>query len=189
MLLARPGYGLDTDQPLLLILFHPVLQQAGEAANQTRELLQAALASGMQSLVIMPNADAGAAAIAEVIDHYASEPKIATARHIPRTEFLSLMAYADVMAGNSSSGIIEAASLGTPVLNIGNRQQGRERNPNVVDVAPVTNEILAAISKQRQIKGQHWSNLYGDGKASERIVKHLNTLSLSSNILEKVNAY
>ena len=182
-------YGLNQEQPLLLILFHPVVQQANEAAEQTRALLEAALESGMQSLVIMPNADAGGEVIAQVIREYDSKQQINTVVHVPRREFLSLMAHAEVMAGNSSSGIIEAASLNTPVVNIGDRQRCRERNSNVIDVMPVKSEIVTALTKARQMKGQRWRNVYGEGGASERIVEYLNTLSLNPEILEKVNAY
>lgn len=182
-------YGLDNALPFLLVLFHSVVQQADEAANQTLLLLEAVVESEIQSLVIMPNADAGGTAIVEVINDFASVQKLHTAVHVPRNQFLSLMAYAEVLVGNSSSGIIEAASLGTPVVNIGNRQQCRERNVNVIDVEPKKNDILAALEKAKQYKGQSWDNVYGDGKATERIVNQLTELSLSSEILEKVNAY
>jgi GDP/UDP-N,N'-diacetylbacillosamine 2-epimerase (hydrolysing) len=183
------NYGLNQGKPLLLILFHPVVQQADELAEQTSALLEAALESDMQCLLIMPNADAGGSVIAEVIREYDSRKQINTAVHVPRREFLSLVAHAEVMAGNSSSGIIEAASLGTPVVNIGDRQRSRERNSNVIDVEPIKSEIGEAINKASQMKGQRWNNVYGEGKASERIVDCLNSLSLSSNVLEKVNAY
>lgn len=183
------SYGLDKEQPLLLVLFHPVVQQAEAAAEQTQILLDAVIESGMQSLVIMPNADAGAAAITRVILEYKSQNKIATGVHLPRREFLSFMAHADVLVGNSSSGIIEAASLSTPVVNIGNRQSCRERNSNVIDVAPVKNEIAAALIIAQKMKGQLWKNVYGDGGASQRIIECLTSVSISPEIMEKVNAY
>ena len=182
-------YDLDQDQPLLLILFHPVVQQAAEAAEQTRALLEAAIESDMQILTITPNADAGGSFITEVIRDYVSQQQITSAVHVPRVEFLSLIAHAEVMAGNSSSGIIESASLGTPVVNIGDRQCSRERNLNVVDVAPFKKEILIGLAKAREMKGQTWSNVYGDGNASERIVDHLLSISISPKILEKINTY
>jgi len=182
-------YGLCHQQPLLLILFHPVVQQASEAGKQITALLDAAIDSGMQNLVVMPNADAGGCDIESVIKSYNSRQQIKTAMHVPRREFLSLMAHAEVMAGNSSSGIIEAASLDTPVVNIGDRQRCRERSLNVLDVVPVREKILVALRRARQMKGQHWCNVYGDGGASNRIVHRLETISLSHGVLEKVNAY
>lgn len=192
-LLAREplfsAYGLDANKSFLLILFHPVVQQAADAAEQTRALLDAVVDSDFQALVIMPNADAGGAKIAQVIEHYDAQQKIQTALHVPRQNFLSLISHADVMVGNSSSGIIEAASLGTPVVNIGDRQQCRERNANVIDVAPVKQDVSAAILRAQEMKGTHWQNVYGDGNASARIIDALATLSLAPDILEKVNAY
>lgn len=182
-------YGLNQEAPLMLVLFHPVVQQAHEAAEQTQTLLEAVSECGIQSLVIMPNADAGASAIAQVIREYCSQNKIITAVHLPRREFLSFMAHADVLAGNSSSGIIESASVNTPVVNIGNRQRCRERNSNVIDVAPVKSEIVAALIRAQKMKGQLWENVYGDGGSSRRIVECLTSLSISPEVLEKVNAY
>jgi GDP/UDP-N,N'-diacetylbacillosamine 2-epimerase (hydrolysing) len=182
-------YGLNHERPLLLILFHPVVQQAKDSAEQMRALLDAALEGDIQSLVIMPNADSGGLGIAEVIRDYSPHQLINTAVHVPRREFISLMAHAEVLVGNSSSGIIEATSLNTPVVNIGNRQRCRERNPNVIDVAPVKSEIVVAITKAREMKGQRWRNVYGEGGASARIVECLATLPLSPEVLEKVNAY
>lgn len=182
-------YGLIIEQPFLLVVFHPVVQQANEAAEQMRVLLEAVLESGIQSLVVMPNADSGGLDIAQVVSEYSSNQQINTAVHVPRRGFLSLVAHAEVMVGNSSSGIIEAASLNTPVVNIGDRQRCRERNPNVIDVAPDKNEIVAAITKARSMKNQRWENVYGEAGASERIVEYLTTLSLSPEVLEKINAY
>jgi GDP/UDP-N,N'-diacetylbacillosamine 2-epimerase (hydrolysing) len=192
-LLARESlfdhYGLDKERPLLLVLFHPVVQQANDASEQMRALLEVAIESDMQSLVIMPNADAGGLGIEQVIHSYSVHPQIKTVAHVPRHEFLSFIAEAEVMIGNSSSGIIEAASLGTPVVNIGDRQRCRERNANVIDVAPIKNDIAESLAAARAMKGQCWSNVYGEGGASERIVEHLTALSLNPEIMEKVNAY
>ena len=182
-------YGLDQTQPLLLILFHPVVQQANEVSGQIRALLDAVLEVGLNSLVIMPNADAGSSVIASEIQRYEKKPQINTAVHVPRKDFLSFIAHAEVMVGNSSSGIIEAASLNTPVVNIGDRQRCRERSRNVLDVAPVMNDIVKAINEARQMKGEKWTNVYGEGGSAEKIVKQLLNISLSPEIMEKVNAY
>jgi len=182
-------YGLKLDMPLLLILFHPVVQQSNAAAEQTKSLLEAAIESGMQSLVIMPNSDAGGQKISQVIHSYSEHELINVAVHVQKVEFLSLITHADVMLGNSSSGIIEAASLDTPVVNVGDRQNCRERNSNVIDVVANNQEIASGIQRARNMKGQHWDNIYGDGSASERIIDGLLSVSLVSEVLEKINAY
>jgi GDP/UDP-N,N'-diacetylbacillosamine 2-epimerase (hydrolysing) len=182
-------YGIDSAQPFSLVVFHPVVQHAEEAAEQVTSLLDAVLESGVQSLVIMPNADAGGSVIARVIREYEKNDLINTAVHVPRREFLSLIACSQVMVGNSSSGIIEAASLDTPVVNVGNRQNCRERSLNVIDAVPTTSAIAEAISAAKKMSGQSWVNVYGDGDAARIIVDHLLTISLSPDILDKVNAY
>jgi GDP/UDP-N,N'-diacetylbacillosamine 2-epimerase (hydrolysing) len=182
-------YGLDESKPLLLVLFHPVIQQVSVAARQMEQLMLAVVASEMQSLVLLPNADAGGAAILKVINAYATSEKIETTKHLSRAEFLSFLAYSEVFVGNSSSGIIEAASLATPVVNIGDRQQCRERNANTIDVRPEKNAISAAINDAIKMKGQQWVNIYGDGNSSPRIADLLQQISLAPEILEKVNGY
>ena len=99
------------------------------------------------------------------------------------------MRHAAVMLGNSSSGIIEAASFGTPVVNVGDRQRLRERNPNTTDV-PVEANAIATALQQALDHGRHPpDNRYGDGQSAARIVRLLRELPLSPEVLEKCNAY
>ncbi len=183
------SYGLRPETPTLLAIYHPIVQQADCAATQCRIFMEAIAASKLQSLVILPNADAGGAEITRVINEYESLASINIALHVARNQYLSLIAHVDVMVGNSSSGIIEAASLGTPVVNIGDRQKCRERNANVVDVNLGKREIVTAISTTMNMKRQSWSNIYGDGTATEKIINLLKTIPLEPEVLEKVNAY
>lgn len=182
-------YGLDSQQNFQLILFHPVVQQAGDAEQQMQWLLEAAVAHCEQPLVIMPNADAGSRGIVRVIERFKNTGQVKTALHIPRQDYLSLMAHADVLIGNSSSGIIEAASLQTPVVNIGDRQNARERNQNVLDVPVDKAQIAQAIVRAKTMKGTQWQNCYGDGQSSARICQYLAALPITPSLLEKVNAY
>ncbi len=182
-------YGLRPELQTLLVIYHPVVQQADSAASQCRILMEALVTMGLQSLIIMPNADAGGAEISRVINDYKSLDTINVALHVARAEYLSLIAHVEVMVGNSSSGIIEAASLGTPAVNIGDRQNCRERNANVVDAKMDQQAIVAAISTAKSMEGQRWSNIYGDGTASDKITDLLKTISLDAGVLEKVNAY
>lgn len=182
-------YGLCKESPLLLVLFHPVVQQADRAKEQMQAVLNAALKREMQCLIIRPNADAGGAAISSVIDDYSRLKAVTVALHVPRPDFLSLMAHAEVMLGNSSSGIIEATSVNTPAVNVGDRQRCRERNLNIVDVEPLESEIIDGLIKAEKMKGMKWSNIYGDGNAADRIASFLAGISLDKNVLEKLNAY
>ena len=182
-------FGMDSTRPFILVLFHPVVQQAKMAADQVRAVLNAVINSKKQGLVIMPNADAGGSEIEKEITMLSKSNDLVTAVHVEREAFLSLVSYADVMVGNSSSGIIEAASLGTSVVNIGDRQQCRERNSNVIDVPPDETEVSRAIQEAQAMDVSQGQNVYGDGSASERITNLLLRLSLNRDVLEKVNAY
>jgi len=107
---------------------------------------------------------------------------------LPRFEYLSWLAASDVLIGNSSSGIIEAASLGTPVVNLGERQNRRERSSNVIDAKVSREAIAQAIKSAISLQGP-FHNVYGDGRAGRKIVQLLEALPLGSELLHKSNAY
>ena len=185
----RAELGADEQSPLALLLFHPVVQQAEESAAFTRAVLGALDKVGCIVLALVPNSDHGGEAIRTSLERAAEAGRVHLRTHIRRDEFISWMAGVDVMVGNSSAGIIEAASFGTPVVNIGDRQRFRERNSNVTDVPPereaIARAIGAALEKGRLTAG----NVYGDGQSSARIADLLAAIALDSTILEKVNQY
>lgn len=182
-------YGLQPDRPISLILYHAVLQEAGEADRQMQEIMEAVKECDVQVLALMPNSDAGGQAIGQVLQRYASQQRFRVVTHLERSDFLSWMAAADVMVGNSSSGIIEAASLGLRVVNVGDRQRLRERNENTLDVPPDAGKIAAAIRSSLAAGRSHGHNVYGDDGAAARIVDALVTLPITPELLNKANAY
>ena len=130
----------------------------------------------------------------EVIKSFESYPFIKTFKSLRRREYLSLMKAASIMVGNSSSGIIEAPSFGLPVVNIGIRQEGRERGKNIIDVGHDKQEIIKAIEKALTDKGflnevQKCKNPYGDGKASQRIAEILSKIEITLRLLQKKITY
>lgn len=173
----------------VLALFHPVVQQAGDAAAQTRALVQALRTLALPVLWLDPNADAGSRGILDALAGEELPPGSRRAQHLPRPLFCAAMRHCAVMAGNSSSGIIEAASFGTPVVNVGSRQHMREHGPNVVDVGTDTDAIAAALRAQRGHGRWPCENPWGDGQAGERIARLLATLPLDGALLEKTNSY
>lgn len=181
--------GLDPAQLVALVIFHPVLQEAEDAGRQMREVLSAVRDAGLQALCLMPNSDAGNASIRAALEGRRGEPGVSLVTHLPRPDFVAWMAAADVMVGNSSSGVIEAASLGLPVVNVGERQAGRERSGNVVDCPPVAAAVAAAIRQALALRGHRFTNAYGDGMAGERVVELLASLPLNPELLCKSNAY
>lgn len=186
---ALRALGLPTDQDFVLVVFHPVVQQAAQARDQTLALLEAVRRLALPVLWIEPNADAGAHGVLEALDEHPLPAGSRRIAHLGRPLFLQAMRHAVVMLGNSSSGIIEAASFGTPVVNVGDRQRLRERNHNTTDVAVEANAIAAAL-RQALNHGRYPShNRYGDGQSAARIVRLLRELPLSPEVLEKCNAY
>lgn len=183
-------HGLDANRPVALFLYHPVLQEAANAAAGARAGLEALLAAGLHVMALKPNSDAGSAGIIAVLDQFAAQQKITLVSHLQRGDYLSAMRHAAILMGNSSSGIIEAASFGTPVLNVGSRQNLRERNANVIDVATDPGEIAAGITlalKRGRFPAQ---NIYGDGAAARRIVAALRALDITDpSLMVKVNVY
>lgn len=181
--------GFDPARPVALVLFHPVLQEAAAGGHHLTELMQAVLDSRLQAICLTPNADAGGLLVREALEVFAGHADVRIVTHLERPDFMSWMAAADVMVGNSSSGIIEAATFNLPVVNVGERQRGRERSGNVVDVPPGRDAIYQALAAVLRDGRGPWSNVYGDGNAGERIVRLLETLPLSPALLVKSNAY
>ena len=182
-------YGLEPERAIALVVYHPVVQDAALEGERMTALLSGVKRTGAQILCLQPNSDAGGATIRTTIRRFKGKHGLRAVTHMSRPDFVAWLAAADVMVGNSSSGIIEAASLGLPVVNVGDRQFGRERSANVTDVpakaAPVSRAIKAALASGRKV----WRNVYGDGRAGERITALLAGLKLSRDVLKKLNAY
>jgi len=187
-------YGLDLSKPIVLVLQHSVVTEADEAANQIRETLEAIKELKQQTVLIYPNADAGGRRMIKVIEKYQKYSFIKTFKSVGHEDYLSLMRLASALVGNSSSGIIEAPSIGLPVVNIGTRQMGRQRAGNVIDVDYDREEIVKAVKKaiwdqDFREKVKHCKNPYGDGKAGKRIAKVLSEVDLGKRLLEKRMTY
>ncbi len=178
-------WGFDSNKPIALLVFHPVVQEEASAGDQINAILEALEQTGIQVVCLEPNSDAGGASIKKAMAKYAGNPNFRIAEHLQRPDFLAWLACVDVLLGNSSSGIIEAASFGTPVLNIGSRQQNRERSGNVTDVEPVIEDLINAINLILAVGRGHWENVYGDGSAGQRIVELLASLPLTTDLLSK----
>jgi GDP/UDP-N,N'-diacetylbacillosamine 2-epimerase (hydrolysing) len=183
-------FGLNPDSAFVLVVFHPVVQQAEEAAEQTQSLADALIALGLPVLWIAPNSDAGSGAIADKLAEFASSIRdLSIQSHLSRADFSTAIRHCAVMVGNSSSGILEAASFGTPVVNVGDRQKHRERNDNVYDCAYGTQEISEALRQAISHGIYPAENLYGSGVARQIITETLATASLDRSLLAKVNYY
>ena len=173
-----------------VVTFHPEIIDNFPVALQVQELLKALLETrGIFWVITMSNADPGGRSIQSLLDKFVLEnsARAKMFASLGQLRYLSLLKHADLMVGNSSSGIIEAPSFRLPVVNIGDRQGGRIRSTNIIDV-PVCRkkDIVKAIHKatgddfKRSLKGL--KNPYGKGNAGEKIVKALKTMDLSGTV-------
>ena len=153
-------------EPFVVVLHHPNTDHAETAAAELHGILTAVCASGHQVVALWPGQDAGHDPAAKVLRLW--QGKIKTVRNLPPVRFLKLLTQAAALVGNSSVGIREGSALGVPVVNVGDRQQGRERGPNVVDVAEA-DQVYDALARQVAHGRYPASTLYGDGHAAERI--------------------
>lgn len=181
--------GFDPARPVALLVYHPVLQEADRSAEYAALILDAVLAKGFQVIAFKPNSDAGSAGVRTVFEARASTGDIHLATHLPRPEFVSWLAASDVLVGNSSSGIIEAATFGTPVVNVGSRQNLRQRNSNVIDCSVDRAGLAGALVRVMASSRSGGHNVYGDGRAGERIAALLAKINLSESSIAKTNAY
>jgi UDP-N-acetylglucosamine 2-epimerase (non-hydrolysing)/GDP/UDP-N,N'-diacetylbacillosamine 2-epimerase (hydrolysing) len=187
-------FGLDFEQPVLLVIQHPVLAEAHLARTQMAETMAAARDSGHQAVVIYPNVDAAGREIISVIEEYQGHPSIRAFRNLDREVFLSLLGAVSVVIGNSSVGILEAPSFKLPALDIGSRQTGRMRACNVITVPEFDRKLIRQAIERALHDRDYRSalgtcvNPYGDGNSSERICRILEDIDLS-RLLNKHMTY
>ncbi|OAI44808.1 UDP-N-acetyl glucosamine 2-epimerase [Rhizomicrobium sp. SCGC AG-212-E05] len=183
--------GFSLGQQSLLVTFHPATRDYADPAAQMTELLAALAALNDTRLVFtMPNADTGSLGIARQVREFVAAHANARAYDsLGAHRYLSCMAQVDAVVGNSSSGLLEAPSLGIPTVNIGDRQRGRLKASSVIDCAPERGEIATALRRLyspqfRQTLAHGIESPYGDGGAAARIVKILRAQPLE-NLLRK----
>lgn len=187
-------YDLDLSRPIIIVLQHPVTLEVENAQSQIYETLEAVLDLRYQTIVIYPNADAGGRSMINVIKMYENISNIKIYKSLPRRDFLSLLKVASVLVGNSSSGIIEAPSFKLPVVNIGTRQNGRDRAENVIDATyekeDIKTKILYCLSnKEFNNKIKTCKNPYGEGNAGVKIADILSKIPIDQDLLQKRSNY
>ena len=158
------------NEKYFLVLAHPDTTNENDISMDV--ILSAIERYGYKALVFYPNVDANNSKILSDISKHKDNQNYYMIRHMPLEGFVHAMSHACCMIGNSSAGIREAASFGTPVVNIGNRQQGRERNNNVVDSLCDQGSVEEAIKKALSI-GSKNNNLYHKENCSKNIVDRL----------------
>lgn len=182
-------YELSLEKKTALLIYHPVVQEFYEIKTQFLNVINAALTAGLQVLCLEPNSDAGGQSIRDALKEYTSHKDVTIIKHLVRTEYIDCLANCDLMLGNSSSAIIEAASFNLVAVNIGSRQNLRECGDNVIHVATSYEAILKGIEEALQLSHHTYKNIYGNGDASEKCYQLLKSVSLNSELLNKSNAY
>lgn len=175
------GPSIDLSKGYIIVMQHPVTNEYDASRQQAAETLAAVERSQRPALWFWPNADAGHEAFSKAL-RVARENRhpanIYFIKNLPPEQFLELAYFSDGIVGNSSVAIRECSFLGVPAINIGSRQHGRERGPNVIDVPPDRDSILHAIGSH--LKGRMKSSeIYGTGTAGKRIADILATVDLT----------
>jgi UDP-hydrolysing UDP-N-acetyl-D-glucosamine 2-epimerase len=171
---SKHGVGprIDLKSDYLLVVQHPVTTEYDDALKQINETLSAIYELKIPTIMLWPNPDAGSDGISKGIRVFRekySPDFMHFFINLPVEDYIRLLYHAACAVGNSSSFIREGSFLGTPVVNIGTRQQGRERGKNVIDVGYNKDEIKRAIRKQMDHGKYKPEHIYGDGKSGKRI--------------------
>lgn len=184
------GRQIDLTSPYLLLVMHPVMAERDEVGDQMKAVLNACLDIGLPIVWIYPNSDMGHDTIIDIIEHYKAHPQISPVTNVERDDYFRLLFNSQALVGNSSSGILEAPSFQTPVVNIGNRQRGRQQASNILNCEVSQDAIVATIKtalSDESFKAQctRAVNPYGDGKSSPRICEILRDIPLDRHLLDK----
>lgn len=166
-----------------IFTYHPVTLEHSDVSDDITHVFSVLEQSGLNVLFTYANADNNGRIINQKIEEFcrAKPARYKVVKSLGQTRYLSAMKYTDILIGNTSSGIIEAASFQKPVVNIGNRQKGRLQSGNVIDcsIEELDNAIKQARSEEFQHRCKILNNIYGNGNASDIIIDILSTIELS----------
>ena len=187
----KKKYGDEIINNKILLVQHSVTTEIDDVKNQINETLNAIIKLQKKTIIIGANIDSGNQIIHKKIKQIIGKYNfIHFYPTLPRNDFLGLLQNCRVLVGNSSSGIIEASFFKKPVVNIGIRQNFREKGPNVIDVKQFTEKsICNAIEKALKSKKLKQSSIYGKGNAAKKIIKHLEEIKLNTKLLQKQITY
>lgn len=172
------------EHPLAILIFHPVDQERHLAPDYVRGAVGTLVERGFHVLIGAPNADPGNAALLEAMHALAQTPEVTFYGNTARAHFVNLMRHAALMVGNSSAGLLEAASVGLPVVNLGERQRDRLCGRNVVFCNGDTASFRAALDRTEGAEFlaamRELVNPYGDGHSEARAVDLLKCIDFGA---------
>ena len=166
------GERVDLSGGYHIVMQHPVTTEYDEALRQVQETLYAVKELGLPTLWFWPNPDAGSDGTSKGIRMFREREHPTTIhlfRNMAPEDFLRLLVHSNGIIGNSSVAIRECSYLGVPAVNIGSRQQGRERSANVIDVDHDRHAIVGAVRRHLSGGRPARDTMYGDGQAGGRI--------------------
>ncbi len=181
---------LSFNSKIILVVLHPISEEINKAGKQMQIVLNTIKRFKLQTVIIYPNTDPGSDQIIEIINQEKDNPQFRIFKNLDFDIFVSLAKEADVWVGNSSAGVVESASFKTPVINVGSRQEGRERGNNVIDVGYDEEEIYKGIKKSLFDKDyinslENCTNPWGDGKTTQKILQILEEIKIDNKLLKK----
>jgi len=185
-------YHISFGSETILLVQHPVTTQVYDVEKQISNTLNAIIKLKKPIIAIAPNSDAGGTKIFNYIKKYSQKYNfIRLYPSVPRRDYLGMLNNCAALVGNSSSGFIEASFFSVPVVNIGVRQQERERDSCVTDVKDVSSRsILLAIRKALSLpRIKKTSLIYGNGTAAIKIVEILEKIKVNQELIEKTISY
>lgn len=171
---ASVGASVYPDAPYLLVIFHPVTTEIASQTYQVEQLLAALEQVGMPTVWLWPNVDAGSDQISKVLRKYRehnSDSWLCLLKNLPPVTYQKVLMRAACAVGNSSSFVRDSTFSGTPVVLVGNRQEGREYGSNLITCAAESNSVLDSVTRQLAHGRYAIDGLYGTGDASPRIVE------------------
>lgn len=182
--------GLSPTEPVVVVLQHSITTKPDEAGAQMHETLSAAESAGYQTIVIHPNSDPGRSQIVSEIRQYCDRNNnFVDVSTLPRKKYLGLLAFADALVGNSSSGIVEAPCFGIPVIDVGPRQGDRDRS-DIINQVPhdgreIERVLIEVVCDSKRQNVDPTRSPYYHGGASQNIVDVIKRLNEYSDLLEK----
>ncbi|WP_289127838.1 UDP-N-acetylglucosamine 2-epimerase [uncultured Clostridium sp.] len=186
----KESLGVEVTQDTILATYHPVTLEVDDVENQINNVIDALDKINKPMIITYPNSDNGGDKIISALDKFAERnSNVHLFKSLGSLRYLSVMKYCGVIVGNSSSALIEAPYLKKPVVNIGNRQQGRLMAENIIQTNYNSDDIYNGIKKAFSPEFNEFvktvESLYGEGSTSEEIVKVLKNVELGEKLLKK----
>lgn len=186
----KESLGVEVTQDTILATYHPVTLEVDDVENQINNVIDALDKINKPMIITYPNSDNGGDKIISELDKFAERnSNVHLFKSLGSLRYLSVMKYCGVIVGNSSSALIEAPYLKKPVVNIGNRQQGRLMAENIIQTNYNSDDIYNGIKKAFSPEFNEFvktvESLYGEGSTSEEIVKVLKNVELGEKLLKK----